>query len=155
MRWTELNGGYLVCGSMQNHAGPKNMCKKTGETCDGQSSMGGYLASRLIRYLNNVKVWYSQLCSFRAIKTKFGHLKFSKENNHKVSGLRWHLTAVKSWSFFFTLQKQGLKVLTLILVSQFIFCVMRLEVYEFVNFYFFWLLNFSCIGPLSWFLAKN
>jgi len=56
MRWTELNGGYLVCGSMQNHAGPKNMCKKTGETCDGQSSMGGYLASRLIRYLNNVKV---------------------------------------------------------------------------------------------------
>jgi hypothetical protein len=70
---------------MQNHAGPKNMCKKTRETCAGQSLMGGYLASCLIRYLNNAR-YDSQLGVFRAIKTKFGHLKFSKENNHRVSG---------------------------------------------------------------------
>jgi hypothetical protein len=46
-------------------------------------------------YLNNAR-YDSQLGVFTAIKTKFGHLKFSKENNHRVSDLRWHLTAVKS-----------------------------------------------------------
>lgn len=80
---------------MQNCAGLKNICKKTRETCAGQSSMGEYFASRMIMYLNNAR-YDSQLGIFRAIKTKFGHLKFSKENNHGVSDLRWHLTAVKS-----------------------------------------------------------
>jgi hypothetical protein len=38
----------MLRGFMQNHAGPKNMCKKTRKTGTGQSSMGGvYLASRL------------------------------------------------------------------------------------------------------------
>jgi hypothetical protein len=30
----------VLHGSMQNHAGPKNMCKKTREICIRQSSMG-------------------------------------------------------------------------------------------------------------------
>ncbi len=31
----------VLRGSMQNHAGLKNMCKKTRETCTGQSLKGG------------------------------------------------------------------------------------------------------------------
>jgi hypothetical protein len=31
----------VLHGSMQNQAGPKNMCKKTRETCAGQRSIGG------------------------------------------------------------------------------------------------------------------
>jgi hypothetical protein len=31
----------VLRGFMQNHAGPKNMCKKTRKTCAGQSSIGG------------------------------------------------------------------------------------------------------------------
>ncbi len=31
----------MLHGLMQNHAGPKNMCKKTRKKSPGQSSMGG------------------------------------------------------------------------------------------------------------------
>ncbi len=49
----------VLHGSMQNQAGPKSMCKKTRETCTGQSSMGVFRVSP-IRHFCLSKLTYLQ-----------------------------------------------------------------------------------------------